>query len=262
VNKGSVEKMLTAGSVKQRALLLANHIADLSHGGKGLLTESEFNALSDSFKKSAEIDVYNRYRTMFEKVQVYLTTLSQLRLSYLEILGRLDKLILLRKANAEMEDLANHLLELITDKKERAKATKIAKGFSSTALLRKIETDKDGYIEVRGMGPTEDPAIESLRAHVQTEQTNLKTAIQVIKDYFDETGFNVKVFKDFVRNLENWAKGKSNKGLTSMFVLRAAKEDDSRAKELMGKNLLEPDYEDVQVDQEQYKKLRRDYLDV
>lgn len=261
MSKTSVSKVLNDGSAKQRALLLANHIADVSSGGKGLLTESELSSLTKSFQKPNEIELYNRYCKIFEKVQIYLTTLSQLRLSYLECLGRLDKLILLKRDSADIEDLTNSLLSVIKDKPTRSKALKVAKHLLGSDPLRKIQVDKDGFIKV-SLGALEDEQLTELRNRIQSEQIKLKTAIRVIKDYFDETGFNVKMFKEFVKNLENWAKGKTNKGLSSLLIQRSLKEaEDSRAKELIEKNLLELDYESVEIDEAEYKQLRGSYLD-
>jgi hypothetical protein len=104
--------------------------------------------------------------------------------------------------------------------------------------------------------------IEQARKQVEQEQVHLKTAIEVIKDYFAESNFKVTVFQAFVRTVENWAKSKGEKGFSIMFNSRNLNAlRDPRLRELAKKHLIEPDYDSVEVDKEKYESLRRSYLD-
>jgi hypothetical protein len=261
VSKSSIEKALTKGSAKQKALLVSNHVATVSTGGKPLLSDSEFHSLVDSFKSSQEIEIYNRYRKMFDAVRIYLTNLTQWQHSYQEKLERLDKFILLRKSNADMEDLINNLLELMPDNKTRAKAVKIAEGFSNPALMRGIHTDKEGYIQILHKGKLLDEAIKKLQEAVKKEQVNFKTAIQVIKDYLKETGFNVTLYLAFVKDAENWAKSKKGKEFSMCMSIRPNEDVlNPSLLQLLEKGSLELEYKDVEIDSDIYDRYRRDYL--
>ncbi len=262
MNKSSIEKILTKGSTKQRALLLANHIAEINYGDKGFLTSQEIQAIRNSFNKEHEIETYNRYKRMFDKVQVFLTNLSQYRLSYMEALTRLDKLILLRMGNYNLEDLVNNILDCISNKSERDKAINIAVGFSNPFLERTIKKDKDGYIKVISTDGPLEHLIQELRTKINEEQVNLKTSIQFIKDYITENNFKIKVFWDFIKKIEKWAKDKENKGL-SFFSTEAALScaESEQLKKIIERNVLELDYDKVEIDSEKYQYLRQGYFD-
>ena len=53
--KKDIGKILTTGSLKQRILLIAEDIARGKYFQEKLLTDSDFNQLSNSFKKPNEI---------------------------------------------------------------------------------------------------------------------------------------------------------------------------------------------------------------
>lgn len=262
MSKISVDKTLMKGSVKQRALLITNHYVDLSSGGKGYLTESERRTLDDSFKSSEEIKIYNQYKKMAQTVQLFISNISQFRLSYTELLERLEKYILLRRSNSDMEDLVNNLLDLMPDKKTRAKGVKIAKEFSNISLWRSISTDKDNYIQITYDGKLLDDVIDTIRNNVKYEQKRLKAALTVVKDYLDETGFKVKAYTDYIKVVESWAKSKKGKELTSLLVDKGLNELKGKGvRSILEKSLLELSYEDVELDEEIYSKLKREYFE-
>lgn len=266
MNKSAIEKVLLQGTPKQRALLLANHLSEVNLGGKGFLSDSEFTSLTSSFESESELKVYNLYNRRFRLVGTFLTNLSQARLSYKEALERLEKYLLLRMNNDDFEDAINTLLNLMLDKQTKDKGLKLLKSFNRLPLYRWIKPDDSGLIRIEENRLSE--IIDQLRERVRQEQISLKTSIQALKDYLDHTGFNVKVFKAFLKEVENWAK--SEKGMTLLFsesLERGPKGldlDTSRAKELKrlrNKYTLEMDYEEVQIDQDFYDRIRRDELD-
>lgn len=260
MNKASIGKSLIGGSAKQRAIIMSNHIAAVSTGGKPLLSDSEYSMLVDSFKSDKDIAIYNRYRKMFDMVRFYLSTLIQWRHSYEEALGRLDKFITLRKNNEDMEELVNLLLDFIPDKKSREKAQKKVKAdFINPAFYRYIEQDKEGYLRVSG-GNLIDSTIEDLQERVKSEQVRLKTAIQVVKDYLKESGYNVSIYWAIIKDAENWAKSKKGKELSLIFGPKNRGEQSPPVKRLLGRYTLEDEWETVEVDQELYEKYRQEYL--
>ena len=262
MSKISVDKTLMKGSVKQRALLITNHYVDLSSGGKGYLTESERRTLDDSFKSSEEIKIYNQYKKMAQTVQLFISNISQFRFSYAELFERLEKYILLRRSNSDMEDLVNNLLDLMPDKKTRAKGVKIAKEFSNISLWRSITTDKENYVQITYDEKLLDDVIDKIRINLKYEQKRLKAALTVVKDYLDETGFKVKAFSDFIKEVETWAKSKKGKELTFLLVDKGLNELKGKGvRSLLEKSLLELPYEDVELDEEIYSKLKREYFE-
>ena len=254
----NIEKSLAKGTAKQRVILLANHIAEVNLEGKGLLSSAEVNSLTDSFKTDQEITVYNRYRGIYDEVRNYLGTLAQLRFTYACAIEKLEKLISLRRSNYDVEDLVNNLLDLMPDKKTKAKALKRIKAFDNIALMRSIRVDKDGYVDLTEEPRLLDNAIDETRKEALLEQVRLKTGIILLKDYLSETRLKVKVFTAYVKEIENWAKSK--KGLTNLLVDKAVK-NNLALKEFAKKDASEKPYVEVEVDRKLYDKWRKDFFE-
>jgi hypothetical protein len=79
-----IKKILHKATAKDRALTLANHVADLNMGEATRLTTNEFENLVTSFQSSREIKVYNRIKEVDKCVRNVLPYLNQLRLIYHE----------------------------------------------------------------------------------------------------------------------------------------------------------------------------------
>ena len=181
----------------------------------------------------------------------------------MEVLGRLEKFILLRKSNSDTEELINNMLLLIKDKKTKDAAIKIAESYSNPSLFRRIKKDKDGFVRISSTeerGSLIDEAITTAQEQAKREQVTLKTAITVYKDFVKENGFNVKTFNAFVKEVENWARGKKGKELTFL-LYGIANRTDSDLKQLFEPQFLEADFDSVEVDQVQYQTFRREYFD-
>lgn len=246
-------------SAKKRALILANHLAETNIGEKGFLTEEEFNALVDSFRSEKEIETYNQFRKIFEKMQMFLSNLSQFRLVYIETLQKLDKFILVKMSNNEFEDFTNRLLDLIGDEK-RSQVMELAKKYQEPMLLRMIEEDNN-YIKVKGKSKLIELII-GLQGKAKAEQIQLKTAIKVAKDYIKETGFNVLVITKFIQDVENWAKDKS-KGLMTKLIPEPYDHlsADKDLKKILDSNIVEPDYKNIPIDPDKYQYFKEGFSD-
>jgi hypothetical protein len=265
VNKNTVEKILLKGTPKQRALLIANHLSEANLGKKGFLTDSELAALTDSFESELELKVYRTFKRRHEFVSAFLANLSQARLSYKEVLERLEKFLLIRMGNDDFEDVVNNLLDLIPDKKTKAKGLTLVKSYQRFPLYRFIKPDEAGLIRIDDNRL--DEIIEQLRKRVNQEQISLKTSIQALKDYMEETGFNVTVFKMFLKEVEHWAKSQKGMTLTLMSSLargpmgvRLDTFENNGITQLREKHKLEADYASVQIDKDVYDRLRREEL--
>ena len=254
-----IDKSLAKGTAKQRAILLANHIAELNLGGKGLLTAAEYESLSGSFKTDAEVSAYHRYRKVYDEVRNFLPSLAQWRFAYAYTLEKLEKLTLLRRNNYDFEDVVNNLFDLMPDKKTKAEAIKRVKGFTNLGLFRGVTVDKEGYIQTTPDDGLLDGFIRETRETAIADQVRLKTGITLVKDYLSETGLNIMVFTAFVKEIENWAKSK--KGFANLsFGERLMKGSNQAVREIIQKDVAEKPYAEVEIDQRLYDKWREDFF--
>jgi len=255
MNKGAVEKILNKGTPKQRLILLSNHIVDQRATGKGWLTDAEFNSLVDSFKSSQEIKLYNHFRRLHLTVANAVSELYVVRLAHEIEASLLLRRINLRQSNVNTEELVNNLLDLFPDKKTRDRAIQVAKRYSNPAIFRIFKEDGSGYVNL-GHGTVAgdylEREIEKRREIVRKSQAELKTRIAVIRDYMDETGFNIKAFKDVLNGIEAWAKSEKD-ALSMMTPKELRKNFNPRHASFLEQNYIEADYDEVKIDPEKYE---------
>jgi hypothetical protein len=260
MSKIAIEKTIAKMGPKQRALLFFNHITALNAGDKGLLSETESNRVFDSFKGEQEIKLYNKYRNIHIASSQFLSSLAQFRFMHMVAIERLDKYIIMLKNNIDTEDMFNIMIELMPDKKTKAKAQKIAKSFTDLSTVRHIKSAKhDEYIEIENKELIR--FIEEARAEVDMTQLNLKTSIAAIRDYLSENNFNIKIFLAYIKEVENWAKGEHEKGFTIAVNGRDSKKDVSeRLRNIAGKYRTEKPYDEIEINKEQYDSIRNTIL--
>jgi len=193
--------------------------------------------------------------------------ISQCQVSYKERLERLEKFMLIWMANIEMENLVSSLISSLPDKVYKKSVANFACKFSNPALFRDITRGKDGDIYIPDTHLIEH--IQELKKAARLEQVKFKTNIQILKDYFSETGLNVTFYKEYIKKMEKWAKSpkamnlnmpifKEYKANSSLFNSSESVDlkVDYRAI-LSVDNPLEENYDSVQVDQEIYDRLRQ-----
>lgn len=254
----AIDKTLMKGSPKQRAILVLNHVTDINSGGRGLLSDSDYNSVYNSFRTDHEVKVYNRFRGYHTTATSYLAAIAQYRFMLMVALERLDKFLIIYKNNLDTEDLVNILIDLIEDKGKKSKAQKIAKEFTDGTTLRKIKTAKDSLIQTDNADLVEK--INDAREEVDSVQRLLKTSIKAIKDYFSETGLRVKIFDAYIRETEKWAKGSVEKGITRA-TERAVKDSwPERLVKLSKKYRTELNYDEVEIDEKAYNHIRKTIL--
>ena len=258
MSKISIDKTLIKGSPKQRAILVLNHVTDINSGGKGLLSEADYNSVYNSFKTDHEVKIYNKFRAFHTTATNFLSAIAQYRFMHMVALERLDKFIIMYKNNLDTEDLVNLLIDLVSDKEKKTKAQKIAKDFSDGTTLRKIKATKGGLVETDNSLLLEK--IQESREEVDHTQKLLKTSIKAIKDYLDETGLNVKIFSAYIKETENWAQGISGKGITRATEDTIKTEWPERLVKLFKKYRTELPYEKVEIDKDSYDHIRKTIL--
>jgi len=228
--KKDISKILTEGTPKQRLLIFSEDRArrsfEFKHPDlkdrKPLLTDKETDTLYDSFKTSQEIKLYNTWLNYNRAVIVAINNLQGLMFETLKNYSNLRGYILVWNSIENAELLVNSILHEIKDPQERRRIAE--NGTKETNLLfSKTTTDKEGYIEIeidferetytdengKFLGSKEKPrktkefSLWEVMNNVKKEATN--SAIKFISwrkailDYMEETGFNVKTYKDLIK---------------------------------------------------------------
>ena len=233
-------------SVKEKSVMMAQHLTSINYEGKPLFTDKEIDILVSYFKNDKEIKTYHKLGEKFNRIEVFFIVVEKIQNSYEAMLHNLDKLLLLKKDAQDFNKVTNELLELIPgDKKETAL------NIISTVIRTKYG---DKTFQIFNQNPRN---IKNQIQYVEEELVRFKTAIFVAKDALKKTGFNrVKVFAEKIRDIEEWVKG--NKKL--MFIKTSRKGID---KELLDDNhVFEPDYASCAIDDSLFHRFRKGYIDV
>lgn len=255
----AIDKALLKGNAKQRATLLANHIAEAGLEGSELLTRVEVDALTNSFKTDREVNTYRRYKRAYDQVRYFIPTILHRQADYWANIERLEKLISFQRNNYDFEDMINSLIDLMPDKKTKAVANERIKDFTNPAVMRLISFDKEGYAQISSKKNLLSSFIDESRKEAEKSQVDLKTAITLVKDVIAETGINIRVFTAMIKETENWAKSK--KGLTNLKFKNRGDCMSKDRKEILNKEEIEKPYAEVEIDQEQYKKWKGDFFE-
>lgn len=261
--KKDIGKILTTGSPKQRILLIAEDIARSKYFQEKLLTDSDFNQLSNSFKKPNEIKLWNEFRKLDDTVTNAIVNLQGKMFEVLMNYSNLRGYILVWNTIENAELLVNSVLHEIKDPKERKRiAENGAKGID--LLFSKTEPDKEGYIEIN-IDPKEEKislqyAMNNVKKEVETSVIKYLSWESATLDFMEERGFNVKTYKQQIKLMTTqvynpiigWAKysGKLNTGRPH-----------PRLEEIIKKYAICPNIEDIKVDEEEYNWFRRYFLD-
>lgn len=276
--KKDIGKILTTGSPKQRILLIVEDIARGKYFQEKLLTDSDFNQLSNSFKKPNEIKLWNEFRRLDDTVTNAIVNLQGLKFEVLMNYSNLRGYILVWNSIENTELLVNSVLHEIKDPKERKRiAEDGAKGID--LLFSKTDPDPEGYIEIK-VDFEEDSyqdengdykPIKTKEYSLWYVMNNVKKEVEtsVIKylswesatlDFMEERGFNVKTYKEAIKKMTTevyspiigWAKysGELYTGLPH-----------PRLEEIIKKYAICPNMDELKVDEAQYNWFRRYFLD-
>lgn len=270
--KKDIGKIITTGSPKQRLLLIAEDIARGKYFQEKLLTDSNFNQLSNSFKKPNEIKLWNEFRKLDDIVTNAIGNLQGLKFEVLMNYSNLRGYILVWNSIENTELLVNSVLHEIKDPKERKRiAEDGAKGID--LLFSKTEPDQEGYIEIKVdfEKDSRDKPRKTKEISLWQVMNNVKKEVEtsVIKylswesatlDFMEERGFNVKTYKEKIKEMTTqvynpiigWAKysGELNTGLPHPGL-----------EEIIKKHAICPNIGEIKVDESQYNWFRRYFLD-
>jgi hypothetical protein len=273
--KKDISKILTTGTPLKRMLLITEHIARGRYFKDGLLTDNEFNQLSDSFKKPNEIKLWNKFRRGDETIANALLNLQgglfEIKMNYSNLRGYI--LVWNSIENAEL--LVNSVLHEIKDPLERKRiADNGAKGID--LLFSKTEPDKEGYINIKLdfeqdsytdengelIGYKDKPrktkeyslwyVMDNVKREATTSAIKWLSWEKALQDYIEENGFNIKTYKDKIQEMRDevytpligWPKyyGKINIGT----------EINPKLEELIQRYNICPNVADLKVDDYEY----------
>ena len=272
--KKDISKILTTGSLKQRILLVAEQRARHTYGKELILTDHEFNQLSDSFKKSNEIRLWNEWNKHAVKVIGAISNLQGLMFEVQVNYSNLRGYILVWNSIENAELLVNSVLHEIKDPKERKRiAESGAKGVD--LLFSKTAPDQEGYIDIKidfekqTYKGKEEPKVTKeysllyIMNNVKEEATASAIRFiswrQAILDYMEENNFNIKTYKEILQGFTDrvyapiigWEKysGEINTGLPHPQV-----------EKLLKKYAITPKIEELKVDEVVYNTFKIDFL--
>lgn len=271
--KKDISKILTTGSLKQRILLVAEQRARFTYGKEPILTDHEFNQISDSFKKSNEIKLWNEWNKHAVKITGALSNLQGLMFEVQVNYSNLRGYILVWNSLENAELLVNSVLHQIKDPEERKKiAESGTKGVD--LLFSKTATDQEGYIDIeidfekqthkgKELEVTKKYSLLYVMNNVKEEATASAIRFlswrQAILDYMDENNFNIKTYKEILQGFTDrvytpiigWEKysGEINTGLPHPQV-----------EKLLKKYAITPKIEELEVNEEEYNRFKINFL--
>ena len=272
--KKDISKLLTTGSPKQRLLLIAEDIARGKYFQDKLLTDHEFNQLSESFKKPNDIKLWNKFIRLDETVANAINNLQGVKFEVLMNYSNLRGYILVWNSIENTELLVNSVLHEIKDPKDRKRiAEDGAKGID--LLFSKTEPDQEGYIEIKvdfekdsykdengeRIGFKDKPrktkeyslwyVMNNVKKEVETSVIKYLSWETALLDFMEDKGFNVKTYKENIKQMTTqvyspiigWAKysGELNTGLPH-----------TRLDEIIKKYTICPNMDELKVDEYQY----------
>ena len=209
MSKKDISKILTKGSPLQRLLLIAEDVARGRYSKDTILSDREFNNISDSFKTPKELALWNKWKRIDEKIANAVMNLQGLKFEVLMDLSNLRGYILVLNSVENAELLVNSVLHEVKDIKERKKiAEKGAKGVYF--FFAKNSIDPEGYINIdTDFKPNRITSYNLLTVMNNVREKVIKTATQylswskAIEDFMDEEGFNVKTYKDIIKGMDS-----------------------------------------------------------
>ena len=274
--KKDVNEIIDKGTPRERINLLFSHRAERDTGVlPGLLTEDELSRLRASFKTSREIDLFNRYIQINTDVKKTIIHLNQLQLAYNEQIAYLRGIEDLWYAYSGTAELLNRLLQRVKDEEiEEEMLNDIVN--SPARYPFEYATDKDGHIVLKTTSQKEETetdleALTRLRkAGAERLLRHAKTILKVVYDYMREKGFKVKAYQRQLKVMElDFAEDKSISGLFSERKLtkQLTSTKSPKKAELIKKvitnhpeRFIYPNYNEIELSEEEYKDYREAYF--
>jgi len=262
--KKDIGKILTTGSAKQRLLLLAEDIARGKFFKERLLTDSEYNQLTQSFKKPNEIKLYKEFKDIDGTITNAIINLQGLKFEVLMNKSNLRGYILVLSGAENTELLVNSVLHQIKDPKERKRIAEIG-AKQAEILFSNIVTDPEGYIEIQKDISKRTTnlwlVMNNVKKQVETSAIRYLSWESAIIDYMDDSGFNVKTYKDQIKQMTTEVCSDIIHWRKYTGVVGGLYEPDLRLKKLLHKTTICPIIYNLKADEEQYNWFKNNFLD-
>jgi hypothetical protein len=275
MSKKDISKSIKNGSAKNKVKLIAEHYALLNTNSKGLFSDSEAQELIDSLKTPQEIRLLNKTVSADRVIRHTLYLLKQYQLSYRESIAYVTGYALLWESYLTSENMLNELLYEVKDKK--IKEHLIENLQKSPYILAKIEKDEeDGFVRFAtdkprkqktkaqsSSGPiTLEGILDIWKTQTETAISQTKAIAKAITDFMEENDFKPSPYKEMINGiLKDINKDRS---ITPKYSKRKTLEmfpEDNKDTHFT-KFFVFPDPEEIEVDQDFYEKVRRDYLGI
>jgi hypothetical protein len=273
MSKKDISKSIKNGSAKNKIKLIAEHYALLQTNSKGLFSDSEAQELIDSLKTPQEIRLYNKTISADRVIRHALYLLKQYQLSYRESIAYVTGYALLWESYLNSENMLNGLLYEIKDKKLKHKLIE-NNLLKAPYIFAETERDKeDGFIRFatdkpRNRKSKENPSgaitlegiLDIWKTQAETAISQTKAIAQAMTDFMEENDFKPSPYKEMINGiLEDINKDRS---ITPKYSKRKMLEmfPEDNKNPIFTKFFVFPDPEEIDVDQDFYEKVRRDYL--
>ncbi|TXI13126.1 MAG: hypothetical protein E6Q66_10520 [Pedobacter sp.] len=214
MTKKEIDAIIRSGSAKTRLLLLFEDISKFQFDQERILTPSDFQRLFDSIRKPRELKLYETFRlidsTIIEAIVNLRVLMFEVKMHYSDLRGYLFLVDTLEKTEA----MVNAVLGEIKDINKQKSIIRGLKGAS--ILLSNIEENEDGLMDIqidfdkskydsgipfRLRQSTLLEAMENVKKLVIDRAVKFLSWEKAILDYMDETGFNIKTYKDHLQQL-------------------------------------------------------------
>jgi hypothetical protein len=275
MSKKDISKSIKNGSAKNKVKLIAENYALLQTNSKGLFSDSEAQELIDSLKTPQEIRLFNKTVSADRAIRHALYLLKQYQLSYREAVAYVTAYSLLWESYLRSEDTLNEMLYEIKDKKLKHKLVE-NNLLKAPYILAEIERDKeDGFIRFATDKPrnrkskknptgaiTLEGVLELWTKQTVTAISQTKAIAKAMTDFMEENDFKPSPYKEMINGiLEDINKDRS---ITPKYSKRKMLEmfPEDTKDTLFTKFFVFPDPEEIDVDQNFYEKVRRDYLNI
>ncbi|SOU86456.1 hypothetical protein [Tenacibaculum dicentrarchi] len=212
MTKKNIDKIIATGTPLKKIILIHEDIARRKYAKKKLLTNQEFEEISNSFIKNKDIDLWNKFKKTEYTVSSALMNLQgclfEVKMHYSNLRGY----ILNWNTIEHTELLVNSVLHEIKDPIERKKIAENGAQYTSI-LFSKKKIDKEGYINLeidfeKGNSNNIDQySLLSVMNNVKKDVT--KSVVKwlswekALYDYINKQGFNIKIYKDKIQEFRN-----------------------------------------------------------
>lgn len=247
---GKTEEILTKGTPKQRVLLLANHIAGLSIGEPGILSEEEFNNLVSSFKTDKERALYYKFKKLEENMRTALSLLFQYKNAYREQIAIINGYCLLWESYYLSSKLIFNLKYVIEDEEARNNYINSVLDKHDNFLTRNI-------INIDRLTYTPDRVnllaiIDIHKRQAKNLLVEFKTLLTAIRASIKENGFRIK---PHIKRC-NMAEKEIMSIVSTIPKETTIKEEPETLSKKSEKHYVYPDYKALEIDENRYKHYR------